>query len=100
MTVREAFEKGTETFNAHDFDGFAGVLAEDVEFRAPGGTGGKGKDSCAQFFASWLGAFPDAHVYGLTTCPIRRPQVPGAVLASRYASAPRGSRPGVAAEGT
>jgi ketosteroid isomerase-like protein len=62
MTVREAFEKGTETFNAHDIDGFAGVLAEDVMFRAPGGLGGKGKESCAQFFAGWLGAFPDAHV--------------------------------------
>src|SRR2546421_39553 len=37
MTVREAFEKGTETFNAHDIDGFAEVLADDVVFRAPGG---------------------------------------------------------------
>ena len=30
MTTREAFEKGTETFNAHDIDGFTGVLADDV----------------------------------------------------------------------
>src|SRR5262249_41123529 len=28
MTVREAFERGTETFNAHDLDGFGDVLAE------------------------------------------------------------------------
>jgi hypothetical protein len=30
MTVREAFERGTDTFNAHDLDGFADVLADDV----------------------------------------------------------------------
>jgi hypothetical protein len=27
MTIREAFEKGTDTYNAHDIDGFAEVLA-------------------------------------------------------------------------
>jgi hypothetical protein len=37
MTVREAFEKGTETFNAHDIDGFTDVLADDVVYHAPGG---------------------------------------------------------------
>ena len=62
MTVREAFEKGTETFNAHDIDGFTGVLADDVTYRAPGGIGGQGKEACAQFFAHWFSAFPDAHV--------------------------------------
>jgi hypothetical protein len=30
-TTREAFEKGTDTFNAHDIDAFAEVLADDVE---------------------------------------------------------------------
>jgi steroid delta-isomerase-like uncharacterized protein len=62
MTVREAFEKHTETFSAHDIDGFADMLADDVVFRAPGGIGGDGKEACAQFFGGWLGAFPDAHV--------------------------------------
>jgi ketosteroid isomerase-like protein len=62
MTIREAFEKGTETFNAHDIDGFAGVLADDVAYHAPGGISGQGKEACAQFFASWSAAFPDAHV--------------------------------------
>ena len=62
MTIREAFETGTETFNAHDIDGFAGVLADDVVFRAPGGIRGQGKAACAEFFAAWFGAFPDAHV--------------------------------------
>jgi len=62
MTIREAFEKGTDTFNAHDIDGFASVLADDVTYRAPGGIGGRGKEACAQFFAAWFSAFPDAHV--------------------------------------
>jgi predicted ester cyclase len=62
MTIREAFEKGTETFNAHDLVGFAAVLADDVGFRAPGGIGGQGKAACAEFFGSWFDAFPDAHV--------------------------------------
>jgi hypothetical protein len=43
MTAREAFEQGTETFIAHDIDGFAGVLADDVVLCAPGGMGGEGK---------------------------------------------------------
>ena len=62
MTTREAFEKGTHTFNAHDIEGFASVLADDVVYQAPGGVSGRGRTACAQFFAGWFGAFPDAHV--------------------------------------
>jgi ketosteroid isomerase-like protein len=62
MTVREAFEVGTDTFNAHDVDGFTSVLAHDVVYRAPGGMNGQGKAACAQFFADWWDAFPDAYV--------------------------------------
>ncbi|MBV8916235.1 MAG: nuclear transport factor 2 family protein [Acetobacteraceae bacterium] len=62
MTAREAFEKGTDSFNAHDLEGFAEVLADDVAFAAPGGIRGTGKRACVEFFASWFGAFPDAHV--------------------------------------
>ena len=62
MTVREAFEKGTDTFNAHDIDGFTSVLAGDVVYQAPGGISGQGKAACAQFFAGWWDAFPDAHI--------------------------------------
>ncbi len=62
MTAREAFEKGTATFNSHDIDGFAEVLADDVVFTAQGGTHGEGKEPCAAFFGSWFAAFPDAHV--------------------------------------
>jgi steroid delta-isomerase-like uncharacterized protein len=62
MTVRQAFEKGTATFNAHDLDGFTEVLADDVVFKAPGGMRGEGKAACAAFFGSWFAAFPNAHV--------------------------------------
>jgi hypothetical protein len=62
MTTREAFERGTDTFNAHDLDGFASVLADDVAFQAPGGMHGHGKPSCVEFYGGWLSAFPDGHV--------------------------------------
>jgi ketosteroid isomerase-like protein len=62
MTTREAFEQGTDTFNAHDMDGFAAVLADDVAFAAPGGIEGQGKEACAAFFGGWIEAFPDARV--------------------------------------
>jgi ketosteroid isomerase-like protein len=62
MSAREAFEQGTQTFNAHDLDGFAAVLADDVVFQAPGGIRGEGKAACTEFFGSWFGAFSDAHV--------------------------------------
>ena len=61
-SVREAFESGTTTFNAHDTQGFAAVLSDDVVFEAPGGARGSGKAACVEFFASWFAAFPDAHV--------------------------------------
>jgi predicted ester cyclase len=61
-TARGAFERGTETFNAHDVNGFAAVLADDVVFQAPGGMRGEGKAACVEFYSSWFGAFPDAHV--------------------------------------
>lgn len=67
MTLREAFDKGTETFNAHDIDGFTEVLADDVVFRAPGGMAGQGKAACADFYRGWLNACPDAHVEGTFT---------------------------------
>jgi ketosteroid isomerase-like protein len=62
MTVREAFEKGTDAYNAHDIEGFAEVLADDVVFKAPGGVRGQGKAACAEFYRVWLDAFPDARV--------------------------------------
>ena len=62
ITTREAFERGTDTFNAHDLDGFAAVLADDVVFTAPGGIHGAGRDACVGVYAGWMEAFPDAHV--------------------------------------
>ena len=62
MTTREAFERGTDTFNNHDLDGFAEVVDDDVVFQAPGGIRGEGKQACVEFYGSWMNAFPDAHV--------------------------------------
>jgi ketosteroid isomerase-like protein len=62
ITAREAFERGTKTFNSYDIDGFAEVLSDDVVFEAPGGLRGQGKAACIEFYGSWFGAFPDAHV--------------------------------------
>ena len=62
MPAREAFERGTDTFNAHDIDGFAAVLADNVVFQAPGGMRGQGKPACVEFYGGWLSAFPDGHV--------------------------------------
>ena len=61
MTAREAFERGTNTFNAHDIDGFSAVLADNVVFEAPG-VRGQGMAACADFFGRWFIAFPDARV--------------------------------------
>ena len=61
-TTLDAFEQGTNTFNAHDLDGFAEVLADDVVFSAPGGMQGEGKAACLEFYGGWIEAFPDAHV--------------------------------------
>ena len=62
MTTREVFERGTDTFNAHDIDGFAELLTDDVAFQAPGGMRGQGKPACVEFYGSWLSALQDAHV--------------------------------------
>ena len=59
MTVREAFERGTQTFNAHDIRGFGEVIADDVTFEAPGGVHGKGRGPCLEFYGSWFQAFPN-----------------------------------------
>ena len=61
MTVREAFEKGTEAFNAHDIGGFSDVMTDDVVYRAPGGMSSAGKQACAEHYAGLFTAFPDAH---------------------------------------
>jgi ketosteroid isomerase-like protein len=62
MTNREAFERGTDAFNAHDIDRFAEVLADDVVFTAPGGMNAEGKPACVEFYGGWHSALPDAHV--------------------------------------
>src|SRR5262245_59737427 len=62
MTIRESFDKSTLAFNTHDIDAMSDLIADDAEFRAPGGMSGAGKPACAAFFEGWLSAFPDANV--------------------------------------
>ena len=62
MTTREAFQAGTDAFNAHDIDAFAELLADDVVFEAPGAPRDSGRAACAAFYRGWIEAFPDARV--------------------------------------
>ena len=61
MNIQEAFERGTDTFNAHDMDGFAEVVADDVVVVAPG-VRCDGRSAFVEFYGGWLKAFPDAHI--------------------------------------
>jgi steroid delta-isomerase-like uncharacterized protein len=62
MDAREAFERGTDAFNAHDLDGFAAIIADDAVYEAPGGMHAEGKAACVEFVGNWLAAFRNAHV--------------------------------------
>jgi ketosteroid isomerase-like protein len=61
-TARDAVQIATEAFNAHDLDGLAEVLADDVVVHAPGGVEEMGKAACVEFHRRWLADFPNAHV--------------------------------------
>jgi ketosteroid isomerase-like protein len=58
----DVVERATQTFNAHDLDGLAEVLADDVVCCAPGGVEEKGRAACVDFHRRWLADFPDARV--------------------------------------
>ena len=59
---RDPVERATERFNAHDLDGFAELLADDVTCCAPGGVQETGKAACVALHRRWLADFPDARV--------------------------------------
>ena len=61
-TDYDAVRPALDAFNAHDLDGFADVLADDVICRAPGGVEEKGKAACVEFHRRWLADFPDGRV--------------------------------------
>ena len=61
-TDYDAVKRAMETFNAHDLDGLADLLADDVICRAPGGVEETGKAACVAFHRRWLADFPDARV--------------------------------------
>jgi ketosteroid isomerase-like protein len=58
----DAVKTALDAFNAHDLDGFADVVADDVVCRAPGGVEEKGKAACVEFHRRWLADFPDGRV--------------------------------------
>jgi hypothetical protein len=58
VTAWEAFQKGTETFNAHNIDGFAEVLADDVVFEAPGGARSEGEAVLHRALSHLFGRVP------------------------------------------
>lgn len=60
--VRQVFEQGTDAFNAHDSGAMAQTMAEDVTVRAPGDLELRGRSAAAQFYQTWIDAFPDARV--------------------------------------
>ena len=57
-----ALERAVAAFNAHDLDGLADVLADDVVCRAPGGVLEQGKAACVELHRRWLADFPDARL--------------------------------------
>jgi steroid delta-isomerase-like uncharacterized protein len=62
MSLREAFDRGTEAFNAHDLDAFGELFSDDVVQTAPGGMRADGKAAAMEFYRVWFEAFPDCHV--------------------------------------
>lgn len=61
-TAREIYEVQTRAFNDHDIETFARTLDEAVIQAAPGDMIARGRLAVAEFFGSWIEAFPDAHV--------------------------------------
>ena len=62
MSIREAFDRGTEAFNAHDLDAFGELFSDDVVQTAPGGMRFEGKAASMEFYGIWFEAFPDCHI--------------------------------------
>jgi ketosteroid isomerase-like protein len=59
--ICDSAEAATESFNAHDLDALADVLADDVVCRVPGGEE-RGRAACVDMHRRWLADFPDARV--------------------------------------
>ena len=62
MSIREAFDRGTEAFNAHDLAAFGELFSDDVVQNASGGVHLEGKAAAMEFYGVWLEAFPDARI--------------------------------------
>jgi ketosteroid isomerase-like protein len=60
--ARAAFERGVETWNAHDRAAWTGLFSPDATLSAPGGMTGSGPDTTELFYSIWQDAFPDCAV--------------------------------------
>ena len=61
MDPKGPVQRGADTWNARDVEGFLGIYTEDCEVTAPGFTG-KGQQGLHDFWNAWNGAFPDNQV--------------------------------------
>lgn len=61
MDAKELVQRGADTWNARDREGFFATYAEDCEVSAPGFSG-KGRQGLEEFWALWMDAFPDNQV--------------------------------------
>src|ERR671932_2919852 len=62
MSIREAFDRGTDAFNAHDLAAFGELFSDDVVQNASGGVHLEGRAAAMEFYGVWLEAFPDARI--------------------------------------
>lgn len=62
IATEAALQTTTDAFNARDMDSIAGLLADDVVFRAPGAIGSEGRDACLEYYRRWWEDFRDANL--------------------------------------
>ena len=92
MTAREAFQKGTDTFNAHDIDGFAECSRTTSSSRRLAGCAARGRRPASGSSAAGSAPSPtrtsrSTAFTSSTTSPSRRAHSPGRTTAS--SAAPR-----------
>ena len=60
--TKRFIERSVEVWNAHDKAGWTKDVADDCEFKVPGGISGSGRDLRDLLFSMWTEAFPDNRI--------------------------------------
>jgi predicted ester cyclase len=60
--TKRFIERSVEVWNAHDKAGWTKDVADDCEFKVPGGISGSGRDLRDLLFSMWTDAFPDNRI--------------------------------------